>query len=228
MPAAKKAAPKRIPRRIEFIVYQGDWPAKLEAKYAEVDEAIAKDKATLPRLSSTSEAMTVAEEYDALVAEAKKTAIVLQLEKPDRDVVATLMDDFPPRDENEKKKIGVNEQPFFELAVPLAVVDWEDGKPAARAKTPAQIKKISPDAIAEDPSVKYVVAESWVEFAQTLNESEWMELKREVHTLNTGLIELPKGSLVSSLRALSSAASRSQPDGKSPPERLAGGTKKAT
>src|SRR5919106_3226969 len=120
-------APTRTPRTAEFIVYQGDWPEKLQAKYAEVEEAIGDDKSTIPRLSSKSKAMKRAAEYDALVAEAKKTAIVLHLQKPPRNVITTLMDDYPARDDAEKKKIGVNEPLFFEIAVPLTVADWDDG-----------------------------------------------------------------------------------------------------
>lgn len=218
------AAPKRTPRRRTFEVYQGDYAQRLDDKAIEVQNAYADEAEDRRRAAKTKKragqgddpeprSLQLAAEYDALAEEAKETAIVLELEAPSRTQVSKLRDMFPPRDDEERKEYGFHVDNFYEAVVPLSVPDWDDGEPAARL-------------IEDEDRVEYNA--DWVEFAGTLSTAEWALLKQTVRDLISGVTQLPKSSLVSTLREMNDAESKSQRGGRSPRQRLTDGTSETT
>lgn len=202
---------KRTPRTSKFELYQGEYSQLLDEKALAVEAAVAEE-ASERRLAAKvrqragegdedepeRESMRLAAEYDALVAEAKKTAIVLELESPGRTKVGEIRDQHPPRNDEEAKEYGYNVDAFYEAIAPLCV------------KKPVY------------------TADEWRELADTLSLAEWELLRQAIRDLISGVTQLPKSSLVSTLREMNAVESKSQQDGSSPRQRLTDGTSATT
>lgn len=228
------SAPKRKPRRRTFELPQGDYSQLLDEKAIEVEKAFAEEAAERRLAANTKKtvaddadeefesrrSMQLAAEYDELAAEAKKTAIVLELEKPPRTQVSELRDHHPPRDDDERKEYGFNVDAFYEAIAPLCVVDFDDDKPAARWATDDELMK--------DPDTKIVVHPDWPPLYESMSSAEWELLKATIRDLISGVTQLPKSSLVSTLREMNAVESKSQQDGRSPRPLLTDGTSETT
>ncbi len=123
------------PRTSEVTIYQGDYLDRLRFLERQYDEMVKAESKTTPLLNDIPESTRLAEEHEALKAEAEKTAIHVQLRAVRRSQYRELADAHPPRNGDDEdpqvvladSKMGVNEKEFRLVLVPAAIVQIRVG-----------------------------------------------------------------------------------------------------
>ena len=161
-----------ISRRVDSVyIWQGDDLARIKELRARAEEA-AKAEATGPRLmGEKSEAREFAEEHDEFVAEAKARAIKVTIREVGRRRWRELMNEHPPRPDNESDaQLGVNEDSFSEALVRASIIE-----------------------------PMFPTVEELDEFVDNLNAGVFDQLYVRAFTLNRSGVVDPKASLASEL-----------------------------
>lgn len=110
------------PRESTVTIYQGDYLDRLRHLQQRHDAALEAEKGATRLLSDVPESAAIREEYDALKAEADETAIELSLFALGRKIWRAQVADHPPRkDHDSDEAMGVNEDTFKDVLVPLAL-----------------------------------------------------------------------------------------------------------
>lgn len=123
------------PRTSEVTIYQGDYLDRLRFLERRHEEAVKTETKTPRLLGEVAESATIAEEHEALKAEAEETAIHVRVRAIRRSQYRELADKHPPRagdDEDPStvladSKMGVNEKEFRLVLVPAAIVEIRVG-----------------------------------------------------------------------------------------------------
>jgi hypothetical protein len=177
------------PRTETVHIYIGDYHSRLEAKQREVVEAAESvDRNGVARMGSKPEHVKLAEEYEALVAEAADHRIEVTVQQVPRRVAKALRKAHPPRQigddgvtEREARGdgvLGVNEETFAEALVCGGTVEI-DGQPVEYRSV------VEPEMAPED--------------FDALSEGAFGVLYRTALDLNYGFVTDPKEGLLASL-----------------------------
>lgn len=119
------------PRTSEVTIYQGDYLDRLRHIELQHKAAIDAEKSGPPLLGGeVALSETLAEEHEALKAEAEKTAIHVRIRAIRRSLYREMADKHPPRKGDDvdpsivlaDSKMGVNEKEFRLVLVPAAIV----------------------------------------------------------------------------------------------------------
>ena len=114
------------PRTAVVTIYQGDYLDRIDYLRRQAEAAAEAEQSGPRRSGQKSEAMRLAAEHDALVAEANETAVHVKVQALGRKAWRELVDAHPPRDGNdEDKAAGVNEDTFKDALVAASIVEPE-------------------------------------------------------------------------------------------------------
>jgi hypothetical protein len=177
------------PRTETVHIYGGDYHSRLEALQQRIVEAAESvDNNGVARMGSKPEHVKLAEEYEALVAEAADHRIEVTVQQVPRRVAKALRKAHPPRQigddgvtEREARGdgvLGVNEETFAEALVCGGTVEV-DGQPVEYRSV------VEPEMAAED--------------FDALSEGAFGVLYRTALDLNYGFVTDPKEGLLASL-----------------------------
>jgi hypothetical protein len=124
------------PRTSEVTIYQGDYLDRLRFLAQRFEEVVKAESKTARTLADVPESDGIADEYDALKAEAEKTAIRVRIRAIRRSQYREMADKHPPRTGDDvdpgivlaDSKMGVNEKDFRLVLVPAAIVEVSVGE----------------------------------------------------------------------------------------------------
>ncbi len=171
------------PRERVVEIYAGDVESKLADLEARVSVAEAEERGKPQRMTSKSEALRLATEYDALVESVKENAVKVTLQAVPHRAYRQLQELHPPRKGSKRdERYGVNEDTFFPALVRAAM------------RTPV------------------VSDEQFDEWVDTVAPPAWTRVANTAFELTTGEVALPKSSAVSALQRMRASDSKPQPD----------------
>lgn len=108
-------------------IYTGDYLDRIRHLEAKAEAAREAADGGPRRMGEIPEYVRLAEEHDALVAEAEERALHVKLRALGRREWKRLLDEHPPRKDNEDDAaLGVNEDTFKEALVPASIVEPAD------------------------------------------------------------------------------------------------------
>lgn len=146
------------PRTSEVTIYQGDYLDRLRFLERQYDEMVKAESKTTQTLTDVPESEALAEQHEALKAEAEETAIHVKVRAIRRSQYRELADKYPPRTGDDvdpsivlsDSKMGVNEKEFRLVLVPAAIVEIRVGeKVTAWAETSKEDREEFLDEITE-------------------------------------------------------------------------------
>lgn len=177
------------PRETVVELFSGDFEPRMQELQRKMAEAAERESATKRFGAPKSEAMQLAQEYDALLEQARAEGVVRLLLRAAGRRWRQLKDEHPPRKDNDEDEVaGINRASFFEPAVKLCIVNPE------------------------------FTDEQYDEFVENLSSASWHRVSMAAWTVNEGEVTIPKSSAVSLLRQMRDDALKSAESTASTPE----------